>query len=62
MVEERITQDDFAKTGGAFDSGGLVAWHDVSLDVPETAGACDSAQLRTDLHLPRDGYRARQQP
>ncbi len=25
----------------------------MSLDVPETAGACDNAQLRTDLHLPQ---------
>ncbi len=35
-------------------SGAVVSRrHDVSLDVPETAGACDSAQLRTDLHLPQ---------
>ncbi len=40
-------------TGGAVDSDGLLARHDVSLDVPDTAGACDSAQLRTDLHLPQ---------
>ncbi len=25
----------------------------MSLDVPETAGTCDSAQLWTDLHLPQ---------
>ncbi len=51
--EERITQDDFAGTGGAVDGGGFVARHDVSFDVPVTARACDSAQLRTDLHLPQ---------
>ncbi len=38
---ERIAQDDFAGTGGAVDSGGLLARHDVRLDVPETQGLSD---------------------
>ncbi len=63
MNEERITLDDFAGAGGAFDSICVVARHDVSLDVPETAGDCDSAQLRTDLHLrQRLDTGARQRP
>ncbi len=50
VIQERIAQNNFARTGGAVYSGGLVARHDVSLDVPQTEGASDSAQLRTDLH------------
>ncbi len=50
--EQRIAQDDFAGPGGVVDSGGLVAKRDVSLDVPETQGSSDSAQLRTEFYLP----------
>ncbi len=51
--EERITQDDFAGTGGAVDSGSLFARHDVGLDVAKSAGSGNGVELWTDLDLPK---------
>ncbi len=57
MVEDQIAEDGFAGTGGAVYRGFLVARHVVGLDVAKSPGAGNSAELRTDLDLPKRLHR-----
>ncbi len=53
MGEERIAGNDFAGAGGAVSNRGLVARHDMGLDVAKSA----ESGLWTDLALPKRLYR-----